>query len=384
VPDFITAHWPRTFAPAVCLTWFAMLASVACGLGSPSFAQTAASTTDTRQPPAIVLLLPSQQGIFAEAAEAVRQGFFAAHKASGGSAAIQVIEDDDDVEKLSTVLAAARDRGVRVAVGPLRRDAVNAIVEGGRAVLPMVTLNYPERDAGAPSTMLAFGLSAEAEAERAVRVALSSFIQLRPGVSTGTRILVLAGGGTLERRIAQAYVNTLRAAGEVPMTLDATPATLSSLARQFETGQYDAVFLALNGREASLIRPRIPRGIPIFGTSLVNIGDPTSSPSASALAFDLEGVRFFDMPWLLQPEHPAVMVYPQPARRMTLETARLYALGIDAYRVAQSWMKGEVRFELDGVTGRLRVDRAQGPRVERTPQMAIYRNGMIEREETAR
>lgn len=69
---------------------------------------------------------------------------------------------------------------------------------------------------------------------------------------------------------------------------------------------------------------------------------------------------------------------------MTLDAARLYALGIDAYRLAQAWMTGELRFELDGVTGRLRVDRAQGPRVERTPVWAIYRNGAIEREDTLR
>ena len=334
--------------------------------------------------PAIALLLPTQQGIFAAAAEALRQGFFAAHKVAGGSATIQVIETEDDFEQLSAALASARDRGVRIAVGPLRRDAVNAIVEGGRAVLPLVTLNYPERDAAAPPTMIAFGLSAEAEAERVVQMALSSFISMRSGLSTGARTIVMAGTSALDRRIAQAYVNALRSAGEVPLLVDATPAALSRLTRQFETGTYDAVFLALGAREASLVRPRIPRGVSLFGTSLLNVGDPSASPMASALAFDLEGVRFIDAPWLLQPDHPAVMVYPRPARPLTLENARLYALGIDAYRVAQAWMKGELRFEIDGVTGRLRVDRAQSVRVERIPMSAIYRNGVVEREEVPR
>jgi uncharacterized protein len=364
----------------------ALLVSVACTVGTHAFAQTVPAI-DSTQPiaaPAIALVLPNQQGIFAAASEAVRQGFFAAHKVSGSTATIQVIEVGDDVEQVGSALAAARDRGVRVAIGPLRRDEVNAIVEGGRAVLPLVTLNFPDRDAGAPATMIAFALSAEAEADRVVQIALASFVNLRPGVSTGARIMVLAGAGAIERRIAQAYVTTLRAAGEVPVTIEATPAALDRLGRQFETGTYDAVFLALSAREASLVRPRIPRGIAIFGTSLLNVGDPAGSPVASALAFDLEGVRFVDMPWLLQPDHPAVMVYPPPARAMTLETARLYALGIDAFRIAQVWMKGELRFEVDGVTGRLRVDRAQSVRVERIPTAAIYRNGTIEREEVAR
>jgi outer membrane PBP1 activator LpoA protein len=47
-------------------------------------------------------------------------------------------------------------------------------------------------------------------------------------------------------------------------------------------------------------------------------------------------------------------------------------------------MNGERRFDLDGVTGRLRVDRSQGARVERTPSSAIYRNGTMELEEVAR
>ncbi len=369
------------------LAALAVLASVACNVGAQTVVAPQPASGNAATPataPAIALLLPGQQGIFAAVAEAVRQGFFAAHRAAGSSAAIQVIETDDDFEQLAAALAAARDRGVSVAVGPLRRDAVNAIVEGGRAVLPLVTLNFPERDAAAPPTMIAFGLSAEAEAERVVQLALSSFINMRPGASTGARIIVLAGTSPLDRRIAQAYVNALRSAGEVPLTVDATPAALSRLTRQFETGTYDAIFLALGAREASLVRPRIPRGVALFGTSLLNVGDSAGSPAASALAFDLEGVRFVDMPWLLQPDHPAVMVYPQPARPLTLENARLYALGIDAYRVAHEWTKGELRFEIDGVTGRLRVDRSQSVRVERIPTSAIYRNGVIEREEVAR
>ncbi len=161
----------------------ALLASVACSLPAHALAQTAPAI-DTTQPvtaTAIALVLPNQQGIFAAAAEAVRQGFFAAHKLSGSTATIQVIEVGDDIEQVGIALAAARDRGVRVAVGPLRRDEVTAIVEGGRAVLPLVALNFPDRDAAAPATMIAFGLSAEAEAERVVQIALASFVNLRPG-----------------------------------------------------------------------------------------------------------------------------------------------------------------------------------------------------------
>jgi len=102
------------------------------------------------------------------------------------------------------------------------------------------------------------------------------------------------------------------------------------------------------------------------------------------VAHDLEGVRFVDMPWLLEPDHAGVMVYPAPANLLPTELVRLYALGIDAYRLATIWMKGERRFDLDGVTGRLHVDRAKSLRVERRPVLAIYRGGAVQRIDVAR
>ena len=90
------------------------------------------------------------------------------------------------------------------------------------------------------------------------------------------------------------------------------------------------------------------------------------------------------MPWLLEPDHSGVMVYPRPAEAYTIELTRLYAFGIDAYRIATAWMKGDRRFELDGVTGRLLVDRAHSLRVERVPLVATYRDGQLRRVDVAR
>ena len=109
-----------------------------------------------------------------------------------------------------------------------------------------------------------------------------------------------------------------------------------------------------------------------------------ATPEATALAHDLDGVRFVDMPWLLGGDAAARAGGPRPVTPMRSELARLYALGADAYRLAQRWSAGETRFTLDGMTGRLHVDRGSGPRVERTPASAIYRNGAIEREEIGR
>jgi uncharacterized protein len=333
--------------------------------------------------PAVVLLLPAQSTGFGQPAEALRQGFFAAHKASGESVTLQVVELDDSSEQLAAALASARERGVGVVVGPLPRAAVNDVVEGQRATTPMVALNFPEYENGAPPNMLAVALSLEVEAQRIVKVALSEFVGTRRA-DARPRVAVVARPGGLERRIAQAYVNALRAAGDVPVQIEWSPETASRAAALLATPSLEAVFLALTARDAAQVRGLIPREAQVFGTSMLYAGDPRASPTAASLAHDLDGVRFTDMPWLLQSDHPAVMIYPASPAPMTTEMSRLYALGIDAYRIALVWMKGERRFDLDGVTGRLRIDRAQTLRVERTPLVATYRDGKVERVEIAR
>jgi outer membrane PBP1 activator LpoA protein len=360
-----------------------LLASVA--RGAP--AQTFVSIPPAVGPdgPSIALILPSQQTVFAEAAEALRQGFFAADAASARPTTIQVLEVDDDPVQLLAVLDGARRRGVKVAVGPLPRAEVNSLIDGGGgAALPVVTLNYPERDAAAPPTLIALGLSAESEAQYVVRIALSEFVGIRRAPGAAPRFIVLSGAGALEHRIAQAYMSTLRAAGEPPLLIETATESPERLAQRFDPDRHEAVFLALDGREASLLRARIPRQILVFGTSLLNVGDGGTSPETAALAHDLDGIRFVDMPWLLPTGGTPPAGWPVPAAPLSRDLGRLFALGVDAYRVAIRWGAGETRFELEGMTGRLRVDRSAGPRVERTPAVAIYRNGAIEREEIQR
>ena len=118
-------------------------------------------------------------------------------------------------------------------------------------------------------------------------------------------------------------------------------------------GSADMVFLALDGKRAKLIRSYLGLSMPIYATSLVHTSD---APLAN---YELNGVYFVDMPWLLTPDHPAVLSYerPDPAQA-NIEYQRFYALGIDAYRIAQSLLKSDSEFQpLDGVTGYITLDR---------------------------
>jgi outer membrane PBP1 activator LpoA protein len=126
------------------------------------------------------------------------------------------------------------------------------------------------------------------------------------------------------------------------------------------------VFLAADREQARMARPFFNNNIAVFATSQVNSGRDDSRANA-----DLNGIRFVEMPWLVQPDHPAVMVYPRP-EGLAADQERFYALGIDAFRVAAALLKGARSLSLDGVTGRLTL---YDNHVAREPVQAVFRNG---------
>ena len=110
--------------------------------------------------------------------------------------------------------------------------------------------------------------------------------------------------------------------------------------------------------------------LPVYATSLVFKGN------ANTLAnYDLNEVHFVDMPWLLQPDHPAVMIYPHSNGLLEPEVDRLYALGIDSYRLINALLanSSDSAWPLDGVTGRLRL---VGQQVQREPIPAFFKQGL--------
>ena len=92
--------------------------------------------------------------------------------------------------------------------------------------------------------------------------------------------------------------------------------------------------------------------LPVYATSM------SINPRAEAIVnVDLQGVRYVEMPWFIFPDHPAVMVYPSGKALANVEQERLYALGIDALRIALLLARGDpVKGPLDGVTGRITLE----------------------------
>lgn len=298
--------------------------------------------------PHIALLLPVNSNAFAQHAEAVKAGFLAAAKTHGRTLLpIRVYAVNDDIQNIVAGYRQALTAGARLVVGPLTRNGVTALAASRLVAVPTLALNVPEGGLRLPANLYTLSLQVETEARQAAQLAFREGRLNAFTIYADTPIL---------RRIHQAFIEEFTRLGgkhvaEYAFTPD--PAGLGRIKQAIALGVADMAFLALDLPRARLARPYLGP-LALYASSQVHPG--STDPLAG---FDLADVRFFDMPWLLQPDHPAVMVYPRPDYRDAPDLDRLYALGIDAFRIAQDLLSGDFDPKLDGVTGRITLGRDQ-------------------------
>lgn len=321
----------------------------------------------------VALLLPLQSNALAKAAEAVRAGFMAGHERDGAGIEVQVVASGDSTEDTLQAYARAAEQN-DIVVGPLARSAVGAVASSNVVTKPTVALNHPQIDRPLPTQMLVIGLSLEEEARQVAEWAAQE--------QASGRALVLSGSAAWQQRIVGAFTSQWARLGrnnatvELPVLdgyVDAN--ALAELRKRLEIDRPDLVFAALDANQLRQVRSAIGTSLPTYGVSAANPGRTASSAGGWP---ELDGVRMLDLPWTIQPEHPQVMVYPRPVDADTLDMQRLYALGIDAFRVAREVAQHPGSgFELDGVTGRLSVRMNNGAyAVKRQEAAAVYRDGL--------
>ncbi len=327
---------------------------------------------EVKGPPNISLILPLRSPAFARAAEITRLGFLAAARMQGPkSLPVKVYETGDDPGEVLEQYRKAVEGGAQIVVGPLTRTGVSALTSQGELWVPTLALNAPEGGSAHPGNLFVLSLQAEAEARQVAALAST----WRRG-----RAIVIFADTPLGRRMDQAFSEEWQSRGgfvEERRPFRGEPEGLSEL-QQALAGRFDSVaFFAMDAARARLMKPFADPALPVFATSQVNPG------SSDRLAvFDLGGIHFVDMPWLLQPDHPAVMIYPRLDPSPGQELERLYALGIDAFRAAEA-MRRELRpgIQVDGVSGKLilGVDRY----FSRVLTPAVFREGEIVVEDVA-
>jgi uncharacterized protein len=307
----------------------------------------------------IALLLPTEAPDFRPAAEAFQSGFQAAQKVHGHPIAVRLYPTDASADGIARKYTEAVENNARVVVGPMTRSGVTALASSALVVVPTLSLNQPESAARVPDLYL-FGLSVEQEAAMVAQWAFNENFR---------NAAVVTAANPLARRMRDAFVQAWRAAGgSIAGTAEPQPGADLITLRDLSATGADSIFLAAGFEDARLLRPYLPSQLPVYTTSQINLraGDPRRD-------LDLAGVRFLDMPWILQPDDPRVAAYP-PALNLSGETLRFYALGIDAYRIATALADGQHAMEFEGVTGSIRVY-ADGL-IDRYPWPALFRDGL--------
>ncbi len=314
-------------------------------LAAPTLAENPTQGKTDADAPHIGLILPLNAHNFRQPAEAVKQGFLAAAKALPGGPEVRIYPTNDEASNVLAAYQAALSKGARVMVGPLTKNAVAALADADINLVPTLALSVPDTDITRANLYL-FGLSLDAETRQ-----LAQFVAHEGQHS----VLVISSANSLGKRLQATFSDEwLHLGGEIIEQISVGAGTdFKALHERVAALQPDAIFLATNAHEARRVRPYLFETIPLYATSQVFGGGNDTQRN-----LDLGGVRFLDMPWLLQADHPAVMVYSRAERALGTDGERLYAMGIDAFRLAQLFFRGEMPASgvvLDGVTGQINL-----------------------------
>jgi outer membrane PBP1 activator LpoA protein len=351
-------------------------------------------------PERLALLLPLN-GKLSNAASAIRDGVFAAWydtPAAGNRPSIQVYDSGVTAEDTVTAYQQAVTDGAQFIIGPLRKDSVHALATLPQLAAPVLALNQIEDTALFNTALYQFGLAPEDEAREVARLAwregFTRTIALLPDTDRGERVYAafaaewqLLGGEILE---AERYDNARTDHGKIissVLNLEDSKARQQQLSRHLGTKlefeprrrqDVDFVFLVASSRQARLIRPQLrfyrASSLPVYTTSRVYSGMPDANKDA-----DMNGIIFCDMPWTLESggssDHLQQTInasWPGNASRYR----RLYALGIDAYRLTP--YLGELGNNMfgayHGVTGNLSLG-ARG-HINRSLRCAKFSRGI--------
>lgn len=346
------------------------------------------------RPDSVALLLPLN-GPLADAAAAVRDGFITAYYSAlaQGYPVPQVRFYDSGTDDVISLYNQALDAGARLVIGPLDKQQVATLASVANLPVPTLSLNYV--DNGTAKNLYQFGLAPEDEARQAAEQAIVEGARLAA---------ILYPEGEWGARVAEAFRQRFESLGGIVTTHstyadNATAATrqlldlgqseararqlnlLTSLRVEFEPRRrqdIDMIFLVAAAGQARQLKPALnfnyASDIPVFATSHVYAGTP-----AADIDSDLNGIRFVDVPWVLDHQsalhQDAERVWPSGHGRYE----RLFALGIDAYRLHTrlAMLQSLPESFLPGVTGQLSLDEQQ--RLVRELQWAWFSRGVPQR-----
>ncbi len=348
----------------------------------------------------IAVLLPLSAQRTATAAAAIRDGLVSAYQQSSSNPSaptLRFYDVGDNPAYARNAYQNAINDGADAVIGPLRKQAVSAIVTQRQIPVPTLTLNTVDvfQQSESNANILQFGLAPEDEARsaasRAIALSLNKAIILQADDSRGDRearafqeAMFDYGGDVAHIAILPKdqydYSEQIRDALQISQSDQRFRRLSNSIGQKlfFEPSirnDIDVVFLAITSDQARSVRPQLDffraRQIPRLATSRVASleDDPRKNK-------DLNTIFYADAPWVLNKQmrnDPLKQSIEQNFPQANGVFGRLYALGADAYQILlriDALSQGE---RLRGYTGDLELT-ADG-RIQRHLDWAQYQDG---------
>jgi outer membrane PBP1 activator LpoA protein len=331
-----------------------------------------------RYPASIALLLPLN-GRYSGPAAAIREGFLASYfnHDSAERPAIRIYDTGQRSGNIDAHYRTAVADGAQLVVGPLQKDAVAELAAVERLSVPVLALNYAADDQTS-ANMVQFGLRPEDEARQAAELSIiknqTNALVFAPNNDYGARLSAAfaeryreLGGHILEvekyspdtddhSRPIQRALNVLQSRNRHSILRSVTKRSMKFEPRRRQ--DVSSIFLIANSRQARNFRAQLKfhgaGDVSLYATSQAYAGVPDPRNDR-----DLDGLVFTDMPWTLQGERNTQFATIQqhwPAQWQ--KYTRLYALGIDAYRIIPylARLRNNPFERFPGLTGSIALD----------------------------
>ena len=282
---------------------------------------------------------------------------------------------DTTSQPMSQLLAQVQQDGATIVVGPLLKENVEEVMKSNTS-LNVLALNQPGKVENRPN-LCYFALSPEDEARDAARhihdQGKQTPLLLVPRGALGDRVvsafadewLKLDGGTVLQQRLGStAELKSGVNSGGISLTgspVSTLPSSVdSSLGSPSDVpvssgGSIDAAYIVATPEQIGYIKPLIA----MRNGSQSNVTLYASSRSAQGTSgpdfrLEMEGLQYSEIP-MLAGSNPALMQQALSAVRNDYSLARLYAMGADAWSLANHFaqMRQSPGYELNGNTGDL-------------------------------
>jgi hypothetical protein len=340
------------------------------------------ANTGPRRIRQVALLLPISSS-FAEAAEAIRDGFLFLSEQSDPSdrPVIRIYDFGNQTDLIHAYYdAAVRDQADFI-VGPVGTAAVKELAKRSEFPIPTLLLGNVDHPDGPHSRVYQISLSPEddaaAVAERALNDGHRRVVALYPDTSQGHRVFAAwrqifqdHGGILIQSHAYDINVSDHSQILRAMFHLDHSDARRKALQNTLrDTAQLkfltrrrqdiDTLFLLGNSNQTRLIKPQIDfhhaHDLVVYSLNSNYAGTPDTVKD-----LDLEGIVFGDMPWVLNHGIRSQVLrnrVPQQESRDGTVLDRLFALGMDAYGLINniSGMQQNGNLIYPGITGDLSV-----------------------------